>query len=432
MQFKLIQLVPDDLNSYRVLPRGLECLALLQEATCCGNLIEHRRLETLESLSGGLNLEALLIRLNQRTRWELQLELLHQGWKDSQKTSKRRLDPVTTENFQTDEKVYYFDNQQLAKEYLVCLLLLEHLFQAGLKEFYHFQLNSYYCLLIDLLQNRPENLASAKPHQVSAYYKELMVRNHNKKRKPTQQRDTAVSPDESDVDQPILSVDPKPTSAELKFKHRRGRGGRRGRGTGRQKQRSQPQSPQSIESKASCPDDDSDMDALRLSSQHTELPPEDISPPPSCEYSLLHGQPASSSRAADHRPPDEAVSPACEPPPATSAAAAASSSSSSRPEAPAPALERTKATAIVTQEKTKEHPARCSIPKLPKRLDQPGAVVSRTTLWSENTIWAGSVPLILRSDQGGVVWIEIKITFSLRVFFMFHVVVVCVSQHFRK
>lgn len=45
-------------------------------------------------------------------------------------------------------------------------------------------------------------------------------------------------------------------------------------------------------------------------------------------------------------------------------------------------------------------------------------VAQPTSMFSESTVWAGNIPIILRSDQAGVVWLQNKYVFILTLTFV--------------
>lgn len=226
LHFHLIKPVPDLSDSFVVLPKGLSCLALVQEATFGGDLLKFNRLGLKIQINSPANISDVISTLNRLTRWELQLELPRRDWKDIL-SSKRKLEPVTLATLasKSNPREYFFDAQHsLSKEYLQCLLLLDRLFQGGLTQFHHFQLNSYYGLLIDGLQNNQQRLASVLPNQPAPFYKEMMTRTR-KGKKRQQPPATVIESDDDGGDRRIVCL--------AKQEAPRARTRTRGRGRGR-------------------------------------------------------------------------------------------------------------------------------------------------------------------------------------------------------
>ena len=253
VQHQLIRALPHDSDSYLVLAKGLSCLALIQVAVPGGNIFTYQRstAPTAHSISPQQILEGkpedLVSILNQFTRWELQMMLVNQGWQDCSFASKRRLEPLTSEGFRSSQEQgvvqYYFDPQTgIARDYLVCLLLLPRLFRLGLKQFFYFQLNSYYTTLIDAFQCNPSLIEQLRPYQPAVYYKELWQRNKDKKGRSRAQgkKGAHVTGQGFDLDcgdDNLTLWHPGPGPLQPAKHVSRGRGRGRGRGTKRRKGR---------------------------------------------------------------------------------------------------------------------------------------------------------------------------------------------------
>ena len=188
---------------------------------------------------GGMKVQEALVVLNGLTRWEMQLILCRTGWIDVEST-KRKVDPITAQDMKrldTDDSLSYYYGGTLLKHYLMCLILLGRLFQHGLKEFHHFQLQNYYAVLIDCLQTNPDALGKMVPNQPMAFYKEQKTRNHDgettrKGRKRKANNKTSDLPEGFEVEVSLTAAVPEAKS-ECKQQRRRGRGRGRGRSRGR-------------------------------------------------------------------------------------------------------------------------------------------------------------------------------------------------------
>ena len=235
LRFQFVEQVYGTDDHFQVLPKGLSGLTLMQTAVRRGSVFEYTRASVLELPPRDVKNSDAVISMQGMTRWELQMILKRNGWKDTQSKVKKVL-PTTKNMLNTPamEKQYFYDCM-LGKDYLLCIVLLDRLFSHGLAEFHHFQPQNYYSVLIDSLQFNPDSLAKILPNQPMAFYKEHKTRNHDSNTKRGAKRKQTSSscglPEGFEVEETI-SMPPPPVPAALQKARARGKG-RGGRGEGR-------------------------------------------------------------------------------------------------------------------------------------------------------------------------------------------------------
>lgn len=152
--------------SYQASPEGLRHMVLCQLATFQDTIKHYSR-----PVPPGIQPDSLEF-ANSRTRWELLAHLESTGWQGCRSTKGQSQKHVPHGN-----KVYYFDDTHLSREYLQVLYMAEAMFAKGLKEIEHLQPVNYTTLLHHL-RSRPDRLASVKPNQPRTYYVELQSGAH--------------------------------------------------------------------------------------------------------------------------------------------------------------------------------------------------------------------------------------------------------------
>ena len=231
IRFGFVQAVEDTHDHYQVLPKGLSGVLLMQTASFAGSVSDYKRIGSLSKPLVEMKDHEAMSSLVLMTRWELQMILMHNGWRDIY-SRPRKVNPLSK-----DSDLEYYYGISLGKEYLMCLILLERFFSHGLVELHHFQLQSYYDVLIDSLQHHPDVLARIVPNQPMAFYKEIKTRNQpegkKKGKKRTLQTNGSTGLPEGFEHEDSLSVPVGPSAAaSLRPTARRARG--RGRGRARQ------------------------------------------------------------------------------------------------------------------------------------------------------------------------------------------------------
>ena len=110
--------------------------------------------------------------LKDRTTLELIAELSRKGWSAEQKAPGGRI-PIYTSS-RCKQIWCYQDNKSINRLYLMSLLSVDRLLQAGLPGVAHLQLDSYYRAIMHCLESSPDKLKEIIPNKHAGFYHQVM------------------------------------------------------------------------------------------------------------------------------------------------------------------------------------------------------------------------------------------------------------------
>ena len=156
------QELPASPDHYQLTSAGMRCVTNAEKAEYSGNALTYplKNRKPVPEMS----------------KWELIVQLADEGWEE--KECSGAVDPH--EPGPGAEKIYFYKERDpnLPKPYLVCLCTVETLFQNGLEKLWHFQPNAYYNALMSLLEfgSTQMHFRNLLPNQPRVYYQDFVHR----------------------------------------------------------------------------------------------------------------------------------------------------------------------------------------------------------------------------------------------------------------